>query len=40
MSNPFVSLAWFLLGALAAATALTALALCGSASLGDGRDTE
>lgn len=36
MSNPFVSLAWFLLGALAAA----GLALCGSASLGDGRDTE
>ena len=36
MSNPFVPLAWFLLGALAAATAVAALALCRAAGLADG----
>jgi hypothetical protein len=40
MSNPFEPLAWFFAGMLAAATALTALALCGSASLGGGGDID
>lgn len=40
MSSQFGGLAWFVLGALAAATAVAALALCRAAGLADGRGEE